>query len=60
MLAVDVRIFGRGGFPNPPYGFISSLAEPQPSFFEADVALLTDDNVVEHFDIQQLGRFKIV
>lgn len=31
--------------------------EAEPSFFEADVALLADDEVVEHFDVEQLACF---
>jgi len=31
--------------------------ETQPSFLEAAVALLADDEVVEHFDIQKLPCF---
>jgi len=35
----------------------SILAEAEPSFLEGDVALLAEDEVVEHFDVEELARF---
>jgi len=51
--------------PNPPEADATAerefgngiLAEAEPSFLEADVALLTDDEVVEHFDVEELACF---
>ena len=51
--------------PNPPKADATAerefgngiLAEAEPSFFEADVALLADDEVVEHFDVEELACF---
>ena len=31
--------------------------EAEPSFFKADVALPADDEVVQHFDVEQLACF---
>ena len=33
------------------------LAEAEPSFLEADVALLADDEVVQHLDVEELACF---
>jgi len=36
---------------------LQSLVETQASFFEAYIALVTDDKVVQHLDVEELARF---